>query len=126
MKEERDNTSRVGAPPTSTSVHFSLRNEGSSDYIRLCEGLESLSPNFITFEPRHQFRYFFSKKIITLKIILLFHLFNAHHCRFHTWYLLNSRNRFPLYTPTKFCLWRTSSAIPYVSGMSHFHRLLGV
>jgi hypothetical protein len=35
---------------------FSLRNEGSSEYIRLCEGRESLSPNFQTFhDPRHQF-----------------------------------------------------------------------
>ncbi len=56
---ERDNTSRRGAYlrcPVSTSVHFSLRNEGSSEYIRLCEGRESLCPNFQTFqEPRHQF-----------------------------------------------------------------------
>jgi hypothetical protein len=42
--------------PVFTSVHFSLRNEGSSEYIRLCEGRESLSPNFQTFQdPRHQF-----------------------------------------------------------------------
>ncbi len=35
---------------------FGLRVEGSSEYIRLCEGRESLSPNFKTFqEPRHQF-----------------------------------------------------------------------
>jgi hypothetical protein len=43
MKEERDNTSGEGAflrCPVSTSVHFSLRNEGSSEYIRLCEGGE--------------------------------------------------------------------------------------
>jgi hypothetical protein len=40
----------------STSVHFSLGNDGSSEYIRLCEGLESLSPNFQSFQdPRHQF-----------------------------------------------------------------------
>jgi hypothetical protein len=42
--------------PVSTSVHFILRNEGSSEYIRLCEGRESLSPNIQTFQdPRHQF-----------------------------------------------------------------------
>ncbi len=36
MKEVRDNTSRRGAClrcPVSTSVHFSLRNEGSSEYM---------------------------------------------------------------------------------------------
>jgi len=47
--------------PVSTAVQFSLRDEGSSEYIRLCEGRESLSPNFKTFEPRHQFRYFSQK-----------------------------------------------------------------
>jgi hypothetical protein len=26
--------------PVSTSVHFSLRNEGSSEYIQVCEGRE--------------------------------------------------------------------------------------
>jgi hypothetical protein len=42
--------------PVFTSVHFSLRNEGSSEYIRLCEGRESLSRNFQTFQdPWHQF-----------------------------------------------------------------------
>jgi hypothetical protein len=59
MKEAMDNTSRVGVClrcPVFISVHFSLRNEGSSEYIRLCEGGESLSPNFQTFhDPRHQF-----------------------------------------------------------------------
>jgi hypothetical protein len=59
MKEAMDNTSRVGVClrcPVFISVHFSLRNEGSSEYIRLCEGRESLSPNFQTFhDPRHQF-----------------------------------------------------------------------
>jgi hypothetical protein len=29
-----------------TTVQFSLRNEGSSEYIRVCEGRESLRPNF--------------------------------------------------------------------------------
>ncbi len=29
-----------------TTVHFSLRNEGSSEYILVCEGRESLRPNF--------------------------------------------------------------------------------
>ncbi len=36
MKEVRDNTSRRGAYlrcPVSTTVHFSLRNEGSSEYM---------------------------------------------------------------------------------------------
>ncbi len=43
--------------PVSTSVHFSLRHEGSSEYIRLCEGRESLFPNFQTFQdPRHKFQ----------------------------------------------------------------------
>ncbi len=59
MKEAMDNTSMVGVClrcPLFISVHFSLRNEGSSEYIRLCEGRESLSPNFQTFhDPRHQF-----------------------------------------------------------------------
>jgi hypothetical protein len=59
MKEAMDNTSRVGVClrcPVFISVHFSLRDEGSSEYIRLCEGRESLSPNFQTFhDPRHQF-----------------------------------------------------------------------
>jgi hypothetical protein len=40
--------------PVSTSVHFSLRNEGSSEYIRLCEGRESLSLNFQTFQDPRQ------------------------------------------------------------------------
>ncbi len=40
----------------STTVQFSLRNEGSSEYMCLCEGRESLCPNFQTFQdPRHQF-----------------------------------------------------------------------
>jgi hypothetical protein len=56
--------------PVFTSVHFSLCNEGSSVYIRVCEGRESLSQSFKTFDPRHQFRYFFLKKIIMLKIIV--------------------------------------------------------
>jgi hypothetical protein len=42
--------------PVSTTVQFSLRNEGSSEYMCLCEGRESLRPNFQTFQdPRHQF-----------------------------------------------------------------------
>ena len=42
--------------PVSTTVQFSLRNEGSSEYMCLCEGRESLCPNFQTFpDPRHQF-----------------------------------------------------------------------
>ena len=32
--------------PVFTTVQFSLRDEGSSEYIRVCEGRESLSPNF--------------------------------------------------------------------------------
>ncbi len=32
--------------PVFTTVHFSLRNEGSSEYIRVCEGREILRPNF--------------------------------------------------------------------------------
>jgi hypothetical protein len=59
MKEAMDNTSRVGVClrcPVFISVHFSLHDEGSSEYIRLCEGRESLSQNFQTFhDPRHQF-----------------------------------------------------------------------
>jgi hypothetical protein len=49
MKEVLDNTSRGGAYlrcPVFTSVHFSLRDEGSSEYIRVCAGREILSPNF--------------------------------------------------------------------------------
>jgi hypothetical protein len=42
--------------PVSTTVQFSLRNEGSSGYMCLCEGRESLCSNFQTFQdPRHQF-----------------------------------------------------------------------
>ncbi len=42
--------------PVFTTVQFSLPNEGSSEYICLCEGREILSPNFQTFQdPRHQF-----------------------------------------------------------------------
>ncbi len=46
---ERDKTSMGGGLPTllvSTSVQFSLRNEGSSEYLCVCEGRESLRPNF--------------------------------------------------------------------------------
>jgi hypothetical protein len=32
--------------PVSNSVQFSLRNEGSSEYICVCGGRESLRPNF--------------------------------------------------------------------------------
>jgi hypothetical protein len=32
--------------PVFTTVHFSLRDEGSSEYIQVCEGRESLRPNF--------------------------------------------------------------------------------
>ena len=32
--------------PVFTTVHFSLCNEGSSEYICVCEGRESLRPNF--------------------------------------------------------------------------------
>jgi hypothetical protein len=52
MKEERDKTSSVGAYPrcpVSTSVHFSLRNEGFSENIRVFEGRESLIMNFLNF-----------------------------------------------------------------------------
>jgi hypothetical protein len=42
--------------PVFTTVQFSLRNEGSSEYICLCEGREILSPYFQTFQdPRRQF-----------------------------------------------------------------------
>jgi hypothetical protein len=60
MKEEKGIIHRGGGAylrcPVSNSVQFSLRNEGSSEYIRLCEGRESLCPNFQTFQdPRHRF-----------------------------------------------------------------------
>ena len=60
MKEEKGIIHRgEGAHlrcPVSTTVQFSLRNEGSSEYMCLCEGRESLCPNFQTFQdPRHQF-----------------------------------------------------------------------
>jgi hypothetical protein len=61
MKEEKGIIHRgEGAHlrcPVSTTVQFSLRNEGSSEYMQtLCEGRESLCPNFQTFQdPRHQF-----------------------------------------------------------------------
>ncbi len=32
--------------PVFTTVQFSLHDEGSSEYIRVCKGKESLSPNF--------------------------------------------------------------------------------
>ncbi len=32
--------------PVFTTVHFSLRKEGSSEYICVCVGRESLRPNF--------------------------------------------------------------------------------
>ncbi len=32
--------------PVFTTVHFSLRDEGSSEYIQVCGGRESLRPNF--------------------------------------------------------------------------------
>ena len=32
--------------PVFTTVQFSLRDEGSSEYIQVCEGRESLRPNF--------------------------------------------------------------------------------
>ncbi len=32
--------------PVFMTVHFSLRDEGSSEYIQVCEGRESLRPNF--------------------------------------------------------------------------------
>ena len=42
--------------PVFTPVHFSPRDEGSSEYICLWKGRESLSPNFNTFQdPTHQF-----------------------------------------------------------------------
>jgi hypothetical protein len=50
MKEEKGIRHRGKGPylrcPVSTSVQFSLRNEGSSEYICVCEGRESLMPNF--------------------------------------------------------------------------------
>ncbi len=57
---EGDKTSREGGlltlPGLYTTVQFSLRNEGSSEYICLCEEREILSPNIRTFQdPRHQF-----------------------------------------------------------------------
>ncbi len=60
MKEVKGIRHRGGGAylrcPVWSSVHFSLRNEGSSEYIRVCEGRESLRPNFQTFQaPRHQF-----------------------------------------------------------------------
>ncbi len=35
--------------PVFTTVQFSLRDEGSSEYICVCEGRESLRPNFKLF-----------------------------------------------------------------------------
>jgi hypothetical protein len=60
MKEEKGIIHRGGGAylrcPVSTSVHFSLRNKDSSEYIRLCEGRERLVLNFQTFQdPSHQF-----------------------------------------------------------------------
>ncbi len=53
--------------PVSTSVHFSLRNEGSSEYIGSCEGKERLSPNFQTFmEPRNRFQGMNSASLCSL------------------------------------------------------------
>jgi hypothetical protein len=60
MKEEKGIIHRGGGAylrcPVFNSVQFSLRNEGSSEYICLCEGRESLCPNFQTFQdPMHRF-----------------------------------------------------------------------
>ena len=63
---------------SSASVQFSLRNEGSSEYIRLCEGRESLSPNFKTSQdPMHQFHkigILFSGTLYIIAIPALLHM----------------------------------------------------
>ena len=102
MKEAMDNTSRVGVClrcPVFISVHFSLHDEGSSEYIRLCEGRESLSPNFQTFhDPRHQFHgisTLVSETLHPLATLALLHMI--------PWTFLHSLNVW------KFGLWRTMS-----------------
>jgi hypothetical protein len=46
MKEEKGIINQGWVAYVFTSVHFRLRNEGSSEYICLWKGRESLSPNF--------------------------------------------------------------------------------
>jgi hypothetical protein len=58
MKEERDNTSGGGGLPTLPGLYLSTFQPSQRGFFRvhLCEGRESLSPNFQTFQdPRHQF-----------------------------------------------------------------------
>ncbi len=59
--------------PISTSVHFSLRNEGSSEYIRLCEGRESLSPNFQTFRTPGISQFQWIRRLVSEPLYLLAH-----------------------------------------------------
>ncbi len=90
--------------PVSTSVHFSLRNEGSSEYIRLCGGRESLSPNFQTFQdPRHQFHKIgrlVSETLYLLAILALLYM----QAELIPWKFLH------FLKVSKFGLWRTMSA----------------
>ncbi len=67
MKEERDNTSRVGGLPTLPGLYLS------------------------TFQPSQ--RGFFR----------VLHRFNAHHFRFHIWFLLNPGTDFPHLTSLQKC-----------------------
>ena len=68
--------------PVFTTVQFSLRDEGSSEYICLCEGREILSPNFQTFQdPRHQFH---GIGRLVLEILYLFATPALLHIHFYT------------------------------------------
>jgi hypothetical protein len=83
--------------PVSISVHFSLRNEGSSEYIRVCEGRESLSPNFYAFIASS----INSTEFVETSIFLLYS-HSAHHCTFQLGtFSMSGINFSPLYTPSK-------------------------
>ncbi len=93
--------------PVSTSVHFNLRNEGSSEYIRVCEGRESLSPNFQTFsDPRHQFHVIGRLVLETLYLLATCTCTSTYACT-RNWFFKN------LFLHSlkveKFGLWRTMS-----------------
>ncbi len=89
-------------PGLHTSVHFSLHTEGSSEYIRLCEGKESLSPNFQTFQdPRHQFHGIgglVSETLYLLATLALLHM----QAELIPWKFLHSLR------VKKFRIWRTT------------------
>ncbi len=101
MKEEKGIRHRGGGP--TYAAQSSLRNEGSSEYILLCEGRESLSPNFQTFQdPRHQFHkidWLVSETLYLLAILTLLYM----QAELILWKFLH------FLKVLKFGLWRTMS-----------------